>query len=151
MNISFGKITYVNNTLNTLAPSIPKFKLVLYTDKHMDKTFVIMYTQNNKYVNTKPFTYFMEIMDKISGLLKLPFDKTSDIYYGDEILIELQNDNGDKMEWQNVKPSHCYMNPSLIKNSVISQKIYDTATQKMFTIMLDNFRNRIPETFYKKY
>jgi hypothetical protein len=206
MNISFGRIVYINNTMNDLAPSIPKFKMVIYTDKFIDKTYVILYTYNNKYVKEFEFNYFEKMFQKISNVLTLPFDPSTDLYYGDDLFIELNYENGKKIKWLNVRPdpkdpgscythqkavariinkcchqyptipgmtNNCHMYQSLVKGTTddcspepigeciigssnikltrSNQIQYETATKTVFTVMIELFKSKIPEYFYKKY
>ena len=191
MNISFAKIIYVNNTLNNLAPSIPKFKLVIYTDIHMNKLIVMMYTQNNKYVSELPIKSFDDILQNVSKVFDLPTNSTNDLYYGDELYVEIINLNGVKQSWSNIKQnninnmncyntfsgkgfinrcSYCqtmlYGTPNMCSShdsnrcvkpnpygslTLANQRAYENVTQYLYTLMLDMFRNKLPETFYKKF
>jgi hypothetical protein len=103
MNLLFGKIVYINTTLDVLAPSIPRFKLVVYTDVYVGKTIMVLYTYNNKYVRQFDLNLFSEILKNIKMVMNLPYDRSKRLYYGDELYIELINENGDRFKWYNVE------------------------------------------------
>lgn len=151
MNLSFGKIIYINYVLRDLSPSIPKFKLIIYTDKSMDKSYAILYTQNNKYVKDLPFNFFETVLSQIKSVFNLPIDRNTDLYYGDELFIELHDSNGKKYKWYNIKHDDCDPYNPKYELTGKMQKIYEQSTTRLFTVMMDLFGDKIPEIFHKKY
>lgn len=151
-----NEIVLINRSLENFFYDRIRYKFILILKN--DKTYAILYTQNNKYVKIYSKNLFISVVNKIKNITQLPdASRTAkspadydNIYYGDELIVNTSIP--ERIFWFNMSNNLNINSFKFYKPKVtqLQDDRYDYYTSLLYNIMEILFKNEVDDTF-KKY